>query len=105
MQLQNDVGAFCCVVCSGCQIHLIEANLFGTLAHDFGIADGLHTEMSQRKAVQVVRLMAFQHVRLQQCVLGDARKLNSMVSKDVLIVFEILSQFFVLCAFQPRLEF
>ena len=105
MQLQRDVGIFGGIVRGGVDIHLVEADLFRALARHFGEADGLHVEMAQREVVHVVRLVAFQHVGLQQRVVVYTRKPDAVIGEDMHVVFEVLPELVVLRAFQPVLEF
>ena len=55
------------------EIDLVEADLLCALARDFVVGDGLDAEMAQREVVHVVRLVAFQHVGLQQRVVRRCR--------------------------------
>ena len=105
VQLQRDVGIFGGITRGGIQIDLIETQLLRTLADHFRIADGLHIEMAQREVIHVVRLVRFQHIGLQQRVLGNARKRDTMIGENVSIVFEVLPEFLVLHALQPALQF
>ena len=87
VQLQGDVGIFRRVARGGCQVHLIKANLLGALAHHFGITDGLDSQVALREIIHVVRLVAFQHVGLQQGVFGNACQRDAVIGEDVLVKF------------------
>ena len=95
MQLQCDVGIFGGIVRGGSDIHLVEADLFRALARHVGEADGLHMEMAQREVVHVVRLVAFQHVGLQQRVVVYAGQRDAVVGEDMHVEFEVLPEFVV----------
>ena len=105
MQLQRDVGIFGGIVRGGINVHLIEADLFGALASHVGEADGLDVEMTQREIVHVVRLVAFQHIGLQQRVVVYPCQCDAVIGEDMHVVFEVLPEFQMLRAFQPVLEF
>ncbi len=83
------------------QIDLIETNLLGAFARHINITDGFYIEMAQRQAVHVMRLMALQHVRLQQRIALYATQHNAVIGKDVFVVFQVLPDLLVLSALQP----
>ncbi len=105
VQLQRDVGILGGIARSGVEIDLVETNLFCALADHLGVADGFDIQMAQREVVHVVRLVAFQHVGLQQRIVVYPGKCDAVVGEDVQVVFEVLPELLVPRAFQPRLEF
>ena len=72
VQAQGDVRIFRCVVARGFHGDLIEADLLRALARDFFVADGLVVEMAVGERIHAVRLVRFQHIGLEQGVVGNA---------------------------------
>ena len=105
VQLQRDVGILRRIPGRGVEIDLVETDLLGALADHVRIGNGLQPEMAHHHVLQVVRLVRLQHVGLQQRILGDARQRDAVVGEDVLVVFEVLTELFVLRAFQPVFQF
>ena len=74
------------------------------LAGDFVVGDRLHVEMPPREAVHVVRLVRFEHVRLQQRVVRDAAQREAVVGEHVLVVLEVLPELLLRRIGEPRRE-
>jgi hypothetical protein len=74
-------------------------------AADIFKADGFFTEMAQRKAVHVMRFMRFKDVRFEQGVMDDAAQRDTMIRKNMCIVFQVLPDLGFAVIFQPRLSF
>ncbi len=53
---------------------------------------------------EVVGLVRFQHVGLEQGVVGDAGQRDAVVGEDVLVVLGVLQHFFAAGRFQPGFE-
>ncbi len=47
-------------------------------------------------------LVAFQHIGLEQRVVGDAAQRDAAVGKDMRVVFDVLAELGVFVALQPR---
>ncbi|MDR6205547.1 hypothetical protein QF025_004267 [Paraburkholderia graminis] len=104
MQTQRDVGVFGCVFGGLVERDFVETDLLRALARDVFILDRLDAEMAQREVVHIVRTMRFQHVRLQQRVVFDAAHFNAVIGEHLFVVLQMLTDFLMLRAFEPRLE-
>jgi len=74
VELQRHVGVFRCILGRALDRHLLEGNPACALSRHFVVGKRLEVEVAFGEIVHVVRLVAFQHVRLQQRVVRDAAK-------------------------------
>ena len=105
MQAQGDVGIFGGIGAGFFQIDLVEGQLFGTLAGNGFVGDGLLAQVFPGQAVHVV---AGGHrvidIGLQHGVLGDPLQIDAVIGEHVLVVLEVLPHLFLLRIFQQRFE-
>ena len=104
MQLQRDIGILRRVF--GCAVHryLLEADARRALAGDLVVGDGLHAEMALGEAVHVVRVMALQHIGLEQRIVRDALQRDAMIREHMLVVFQVLTDLRFRRVLQPRFQ-
>ena len=50
--------------------------------------------MPLAQGIHAVTLVRFKHIRLQQCIVGDAVDGYAMIGQHVLVVFKVLPDFF-----------
>ena len=81
MQLQRDVGIFGGVFGRALDRNLVETDLAHTFAADFHEGNGFHAEMTLGHVIHVMRLVAFDHVRLQQRIVRDARQPDAVIGE------------------------
>ena len=104
MQAQGDVGVLGGVVGGAVDRDLVEADLLGALAADIRIGDRREAQVALGERVHVVRAVGFQHVGLQQGVVGDAAQGDAVVGEHVGVVLEVLAELGVLVRLQPGAE-
>ena len=88
---RRDVRILGAVLAGGLQFRLRRNRSVYAPAADLFVMDRRQPEMALRQIVHVMRLVAFQHVRLQQGVVGNAGQRNAVVGEHMLVVFEILA--------------
>jgi len=105
VQAQGDVRVLGGVGAGFFQVDLVERELFCAFAGDGFVADGLLIQVDTGQAVHVV---AGRHgvidVGLQHGVFGNAFEGNAMVGQHILVVLQVLADFFLLGVFQQWLE-
>ena len=105
MQAKAQIGIFCAVFGGLLDSDLIKADLAGTFAAQVFIGDGFEPQMASRQLAEVVAanavLAGFKYIGLEQGIVRDAGQRDTVVGKNVLVVFEVLPDLGVLSAFQP----
>jgi hypothetical protein len=104
MHAQGDVGILGGVFGGARDIDLGEGNAVGALAGDGVVADRGQAAMARGEGAEVVRLVGFQHIGLQQRVLDDAAQAHAVVGEDVAVVLEVLAELAVARRFEPGLQ-
>ncbi len=104
MHAQRDIGILGGVFGGARDIDLGEGNARGTLAGDGVVADRGQTAVARREGAEVMRLVGFQYIGLQQRVLDDAAQAQAVVGEDVAVVLEVLPQLAVLRRFEPGFQ-
>ena len=102
VQAQGDVGILGRVFLGALELHLVEADHVGALAAHVHERNRGVAEVAHRHRVHVVRLVRFEHIRLQQGVVHDALQRDPMVVEDVHVVLQVLAQLGLGRIFQPR---
>ena len=105
MQAQGDVGILGGVTAGAFDVDLIEADLVGALAADIDIFDRRLAQMPCRQGVHVVAFVRFQHIALQQRVVGDAAQIDAVVHQHMPVVLQVLADLGFAGVFQQRLQF
>ena len=101
---QRHVGIFGGVFARALDRDFFEADARGTLAGHVVVADRGETQMARGEVAEFVRLVGFEHVRLQQRVVEDAREPDAVVGEDMTVVFEVLADDFRRGVFQNRTQ-
>ena len=104
MELQRDVGVLGRVGRRIGDAHLVELDLLRALAGDLGVGDRLDVQVAPREIVHVVRTVRLEHVGLQQRVVRDAAKHETVVREHVLVVLDVLAHFLARRVREPRRE-
>ena len=86
MHAQGYVGVLGRVVRGASDIDLGEGNPVGALAGDGVVADRGQAAMARGERTEVVCLVRFQHVGLQQRVLDHTAQLHTVIGEDVAVV-------------------
>ena len=94
VQLQRDIDILTRILRRLVDRDLVETDVSRALAGDVGVADRLHTEMAPGETVHIVRPLRLEHVGLQQCVVSNAGQRDAVVGEHVLIVLDVLADFF-----------
>ena len=92
VKLQRYVGFLRRVLRRAFHGHLLEADLARAFAGHLRVGDRLEVEVTPGEAVQVVRAMRLQNVRLQQGVVRHAAERDAVVGEHVLIVLDVVPQ-------------
>ena len=104
MQLQRNVGVFRRIIRGALDRYLVETDLARSLAAHLDVRERLYAQMARGEVIHIVRLMTFQHVRLQQRIVRDPVETDSVVGEHVRVVLEVLSELCRMLVLQPRLE-
>ncbi len=104
MHAQGDVGILGSIGGGVLDIYLGEGNAVRALAGDVVVADRLQPEVTCGERTEVVRLVGFQYVGLQQRVVDDAGQCDAVIGEDVAVVLEVLADLFVRCRLEPGFE-
>ena len=84
--------------------HLVEADLARALARHLVVGDGLDAEMAHGERVHVVRLVALEHVGLEQRVVHDAGEPDAVVREHVRVVLHVLPELRLAGVLEPGLQ-
>jgi len=104
MQLQSDVCIFGSILSSAGYLDLIETNLRCALAAHILKSDRLAIQMTQGKAIHIVTAMRFEYIGLQQGIVLNAAQADTVIGKNMTVVFHILSDLGFAFVFQPRAQ-
>jgi len=74
------------------------------LARDAVVVDRRHVEVTAREAVEVVRLVRFEHVRLELGVVHATAQHEAMVGERVLRVLDVVPELRARGIAEPRRE-
>ena len=104
MQPVSDVGNLRRVLGGALDRHLLEGQTIRALAGDGVVGQRRDVEMAERKAREVVRLVRFEHVRLQHRVVRAAAKRDPVIRERVLDELEVVAELLPTRVLEPGRE-
>ena len=104
VQRQHAIGLLCGVLRGAADLHRGEGNASDALAGHLLVAERGPAAMALREAAQIVALVHFEHIRLEQRVVNATREPNAVVLKHVRVELHVLADFLAVGALQPGLQ-
>ena len=104
MQCEHAIGLLGGVLCGAADLDRGEGNASDALAGHLLVAERGPAAMALREAAQIVALVHFEHIRLEQRVVNATREPNAVVLKHVRVELHVLADFLAVGPLEPAFQ-